>query len=155
MNELKRSTDWGRRIAEIAKAEKEGRLIMLPVPIGAPVFVVYSFAEPDGSIDEGVEELRLSGYIKEGDREFYTTYDEAVGSCDFKPEDIFVTRIEAEKALSTACLEAEFLINNEQRNEPRCCVCGCTQDNACPGGCYWVKKDLCSQCMENPEEASA
>ncbi|MDD4566090.1 MAG: hypothetical protein PHE79_11530 [Eubacteriales bacterium] len=27
-----------------------------------------------------------------------------------------------------------------------CRVCGCTQDNACPGGCYWVEEDLCSAC---------
>lgn len=28
----------------------------------------------------------------------------------------------------------------------RCRVCGCTQFHACPGGCYWVEYDLCSQC---------
>ena len=31
---------------------------------------------------------------------------------------------------------------------PRCRVCGCTDDNACPGGCYWVEEDLCSECVE-------
>ncbi|EKJ5043808.1 hypothetical protein V2113_002817 [Enterococcus faecalis] len=30
----------------------------------------------------------------------------------------------------------------------RCRVCGCTQFNACPGGCYWIEEDLCSQCVE-------
>ncbi len=29
---------------------------------------------------------------------------------------------------------------------PRCRVCGCTDNNACPGGCYWVEDDLCSKC---------
>lgn len=29
-----------------------------------------------------------------------------------------------------------------------CRVCGCTNDNACPGGCYWVEEDLCSACFE-------
>lgn len=29
----------------------------------------------------------------------------------------------------------------------RCRVCGCTDDHACPGGCYWVEKDLCSACL--------
>lgn len=29
-----------------------------------------------------------------------------------------------------------------------CRVCGCTDDNACPGGCYWVEDDLCSRCAE-------
>lgn len=28
----------------------------------------------------------------------------------------------------------------------KCRVCGCTQYHACPGGCYWVEKDLCSRC---------
>lgn len=30
--------------------------------------------------------------------------------------------------------------------EQKCRVCGCTDDHACPGGCYWVKEDLCSSC---------
>jgi len=29
-----------------------------------------------------------------------------------------------------------------------CRVCGCTDDMACPGGCYWVEPDLCSRCAE-------
>ena len=39
--------------------------------------------------------------------------------------------------------------------EPVCRVCGCTQHNACPGGCYWVEPDLCSACAESdgPQEA--
>lgn len=34
-----------------------------------------------------------------------------------------------------------------------CRVCGCTEDNACAGGCWWVQdpsgdlSDLCSACM--------
>ena len=34
----------------------------------------------------------------------------------------------------------------------RCRVCGCTDDHACPGGCYWVEPDLCSQCAEKMQE---
>ena len=30
----------------------------------------------------------------------------------------------------------------------RCRVCGCTDDNACPGGCYWMEDDLCSECAK-------
>jgi activating signal cointegrator 1 len=30
---------------------------------------------------------------------------------------------------------------------PRCRVCGCTNDNACPEGCAWVEPDLCSECF--------
>lgn len=28
-----------------------------------------------------------------------------------------------------------------------CRICGCTDDHACPGGCYWVEEDLCSECV--------
>ena len=28
-----------------------------------------------------------------------------------------------------------------------CRVCGCSDYIACPGGCYWVEDDLCSQCV--------
>lgn len=30
--------------------------------------------------------------------------------------------------------------------ERACRVCNCTDDDACPGGCYWVEDDLCSRC---------
>lgn len=38
------------------------------------------------------------------------------------------------------------------RTEMVCRVCGCTDDNACPGGCYWVKPDLCSACAQAGKE---
>lgn len=28
----------------------------------------------------------------------------------------------------------------------RCRMCGCTDDRACPGGCWWTEADLCSSC---------
>jgi len=30
--------------------------------------------------------------------------------------------------------------------ERRCRICGCTELQACPGGCSWIDKDLCSSC---------
>ena len=30
----------------------------------------------------------------------------------------------------------------------KCRICGCTNERACPGGCYWVERDLCSACGE-------
>ena len=27
-----------------------------------------------------------------------------------------------------------------------CRQCGCTNESACEGGCYWVEEDLCSKC---------
>lgn len=74
--------------------------IRLPVPIGTPVFVIYRFAEGYGKIVEGVEETRLTGYVNEDGREFYTTCDSVCGSCDVAPGDLFTTRAEAEKALA-------------------------------------------------------
>ena len=32
----------------------------------------------------------------------------------------------------------------------RCRVCGCTDDRACEGGCYWLEADLCSRCAGPP-----
>lgn len=35
--------------------------------------------------------------------------------------------------------------------EERCAICGCTEDDACPPGCHWVDKSLCSSCMPPAE----
>lgn len=36
-------------------------------------------------------------------------------------------------------------------SEKKCRICGCDWFHACPGGCYWVKDDLCSACAEKLE----
>lgn len=36
----------------------------------------------------------------------------------------------------------------------KCRICGCTQYNACDGGCYWITDDLCSQCMQSTNSYS-
>lgn len=36
-------------------------------------------------------------------------------------------------------------------DEQECRICGCTWNNACEGGCYWVEWDLCSRCSEKQE----
>jgi hypothetical protein len=78
------------------------RIIVLPVPIGAPVFIPYRFIDADvehGEKEEGVEEAHLSGYIKKEDREFYTTYDAGCTS-DIRPDRLFTSREEAEAFLA-------------------------------------------------------
>lgn len=40
-------------------------------------------------------------------------------------------------------------------NEQVCRVCGCTWDNACPGGCWWAEEDLCSACVGKGQEAKS
>ncbi|EHL0042373.1 hypothetical protein E5K34_002501 [Enterococcus faecalis] len=48
----------------------------------------------------------------------------------------------------------KYLKEQEELNEVfdpddrRCRVCGCTQFNACSGGCYWIEEDLCTRCVE-------
>lgn len=34
----------------------------------------------------------------------------------------------------------------------KCRVCGCTEHNACDGGCCWVGEDLCSSCVASIED---
>lgn len=49
--------------------------------------------------------------------------------------------------------EIDYLVKpKEVSTEKRCRVCGCTENNACEGGCYWVEDDLCSKCEEIGDE---
>jgi hypothetical protein len=48
-------------------------------------------------------------------------------------------------------LEKEFAAARERA----CRVCGCTQGNACRGGCWWVEFDLCSACVETKVKAAS
>lgn len=48
-------------------------------------------------------------------------------------------------------LDVEVTALLEDGDEQRCRVCGCTWNNACEGGCYWVKEDLCSACAEKED----
>jgi hypothetical protein len=36
-----------------------------------------------------------------------------------------------------------------------CRLCGCTQEMACEGGCWWVEADLCSECATPAQKAAA
>lgn len=38
----------------------------------------------------------------------------------------------------------EHLETGDYRLDRKCKVCGCTELNGCPNGCYWVEEDLCS-----------
>ncbi len=41
----------------------------------------------------------------------------------------------------------------EEKEAVRTCkVCGCTDDKACRGGCWWVTPDLCSACLTEEVE---
>lgn len=43
---------------------------------------------------------------------------------------------------------------NELKPCAACRICGCTETNACPGGCWWVEPDLCSACHRAMDHAS-
>lgn len=49
------------------------------------------------------------------------------------------------------CQAAEGAIVARVEAEPveTCRVCGCTDERACPGGCYWAAPGLCSSCGVN------
>jgi hypothetical protein len=34
-----------------------------------------------------------------------------------------------------------------------CRNCGCTDENACDGGCWWIEDDLCSACEAVRDDA--
>jgi hypothetical protein len=45
-------------------------------------------------------------------------------------------------------------VSDEGLDEPACRVCGCTDEAACEGGCWWVpdpylEGDLCSACLDH------
>ena len=40
--------------------------------------------------------------------------------------------------------EAVAGVETDLKKVAMCRVCGCTEDHACPSGCSWFEKDLCS-----------
>lgn len=84
---------------QLMKEYKAGRLLPLPVPIGARVYIPFYDTEVDGTIDEGIEESCLSGYVNEQGRVFYLTYSEDGGSCDINPQDLCTTKEQAQHRL--------------------------------------------------------
>jgi hypothetical protein len=39
----------------------------------------------------------------------------------------------------------------------QCRYCGCTDERACPGGCWWMDEahTICSRCSAAPDQAAA
>ncbi len=49
--------------------------------------------------------------------------------------------------LSLATASRPDLVGKEPASASMVCrECGCTDEDACLGGCYWVEVDLCSSC---------
>lgn len=91
---------------ELMKAWEENRVIVLPVPIGAPVYAPYQCEFEDGYMESGVDTLYLSGYSLENGCELLLTYDEKCGGEVFERKDIYLSY---KKALAS--------INKERKNE--------------------------------------
>jgi hypothetical protein len=70
----------------------------------------------------------------------------AEGFVDGEPDIVGLTNEQ------TIVLYRELKANFNFLTEKKCRVCGCTDISACPGGCYWVEDDLCSECVEVDEE---
>lgn len=100
----------GKDEINILRAYEENRIIVLPVPIGGTIYIPYRFEDTDGTIDAGVEEARISGYVKEGNREFYTIFDEC-GASDIEPGKFYLTREAAEIALEALGVEGGGINN--------------------------------------------
>ena len=43
-------------------------------------------------------------------------------------------------------LALQKCLKDEEGGARRCRSCGCTDEQACPGGCSWTAPDLCSVC---------
>lgn len=56
-------------------------------------------------------------------------------------------------------VEIVIAVHTTQRKlvEGRCCVCGCTEENACRGGCSWadLMRLLCTSCLARAEPEGA
>lgn len=65
---------------------------------------------------------------------------------DIEENDITIECHDAEDMnhYAQACREQGY--KEVTTSEQKCRVCGCTWNNACEGGCYWVEDDLCSNC---------
>jgi hypothetical protein len=57
-----------------------------------------------------------------------------------------VSRIDTERYADGE--REEILLDDFDADEAACRVCGCTELEACDGGCIWVEADLCSRCVE-------
>ena len=52
-----------------------------------------------------------------------------------------------------ACIVASIEDGGVAREEYQCDGCGCTDDDACPGGCSWIAPNVCSNCAHLLVEA--
>lgn len=82
-----------------------------------------------------------------------TGYDEVVGDVLFlaegfvngEPDIVSLSKEQVQALYGELLNEYDFYLKYSSNR--KCRVCGCTENNACPGGCFWVEVDLCSECI--------
>ncbi|HHA2858090.1 hypothetical protein B9Y88_02810 [Stenotrophomonas maltophilia] len=52
--------------------------------------------------------------------------------------------------MRTATIHKSRSVGKSEAAVRACRVCGCTDFQACEGGCWWVAADLCSSCSDAP-----
>lgn len=77
----------------------------------------------------------------------YGSSEARVSKINMKPSEIDV-RFEDRVKTITCKPEPLPAHNGNAMPVQKCRVCGCTDFNACPGGCWWVEADLCSACAD-------
>lgn len=92
-----------------------------------------------GLVEFCIDDIRKELDINISDRDMWKLFCEAFGRN--------VVQAELREMIA-------YILDEEEKdeNERKCRVCGCTEDNACEGGCYWVEEDLCSKCAEKIRE---
>ncbi len=60
--------------------------------------------------------------------------------------------LERDIAEQEALAIAQEVIAEHSPDVRTCRVCGCTDQHACEGGCYWVGPALCSRCAAGPAD---
>ncbi len=144
------------RLEEIIAAERDGRCLVIPAGWeSAREF--YRLANMPWRCNE------------DGDGCDGCRYETSDGNCTFKPHAARVSLGAMCKAwrtlqglrLTKAEVEAEIERHETAQQEcidaldgvRKCRVCGCTDDHACPSGCWWVEANLCSACADKAAPA--
>lgn len=98
-------------------------------------------------------QYRLIGFYDDGsthvETEFYTALDFSRSVKAYKAvmcDPYLSTLGSGTKLIGYAAYKENHLLSRDGVTIRSCRVCGCTDDRACPGSCYWVEDDLCSNC---------
>jgi hypothetical protein len=71
---------------------------------------------------------------------------------DAEPADFLVTCDTALQIAASLTAKTDYPITYSPIEDwtAICRICGCTNGESCPGGCWWKEPDLCSSCDGEP-----